>query len=152
LWDYSGSKLELKSWESADEVPSPFEEGTVTLSNEFSRGYKPEYEPQNITYDKFIKEYEYNTYLNKTLSSLKIINSYKINLYKEESEGVLLPKLGNYIINCNETKGNKYYNRSSGKLEELKPLSINDDIINNHFHYPVVKKFNDFKIPTKQSI
>ena len=151
LWEYSGSKLGLKSWESADAVPSPFEEGISTLSCDFSRGYKPE---QGLTYDDFIKNYEYNSYLNNTLNSLKIKNSYKINLYKEENDNsVLIPKLGNYIINCTETIGSKYYNRSSdGKLIELNPLNINDDIINNYFHYPIVKKFNDFRIPTKQNI
>ena len=27
---------------------------------------------------------------------------------------------------------------------------LHDDIVNNHFHYPVIKKFASFNIPTKQ--
>lgn len=121
---------------------------------EFSRKYKLEDIIKNpITYKDFITNYEYNNYLNNTLKSLstKGIEPNKINIDVDKATGY--PVQGKYYVNCSKIiKNVPQYQDANGVYHQGSAVSINDDIVNNHFHYPIIKKFETFKIPTKNII
>lgn len=150
LWEPNGSALQLKSWSGTLPCPTAYPnngyyECTIT------RKYKPE---DAITFDIFINDgYEYNTYLTSEIQRIKANNNsgiepYKLNIYKQNG----IPQQGTYLVNgTNVIEGVYYTTNSVGKLQAIERQSINDDIVNNYFHYPITKFFsNQFSIPTKQ--
>jgi hypothetical protein len=126
----------------------------------FTRKYRPEGDINNIiniSYSDYIKDYEYNTYLSSELDNLSDIEKnkklsvipYKVVLAKGDNG---LPKEGRYYVNCDGWhKDDKYYYTvENSKIIKLPEKSIKDDLINNYFHYPVIKKFNSFTIPQEK--
>ena len=137
----------------------------------FSRIYHPE---NNITYNQFKEEYNYETavtkFINETLllaGGKKIFSSIK-NIIRSVDGSLNVPNEGYYYLNA----CNYYSNTVNGFQEYYEALqdvdgdvvleipkkiqithhNIKDDIINNTFKYPVLKKFEDFKIPIQQEI
>ena len=103
---------------------------------EISRHYKPESIGTN-----------YNAYLqtNYNYKSNQYKESYKLNIVKN-NKGI--PTIGKYFIDCIKVEGNTYY----GKDGVITSKEITDSIVNNYFHYPVIKHFADFTIPTRQTL
>lgn len=83
-------------------------------SIEISRYYKPE--DNNISYSDYINEYQYDKYLETTLSGIQ--NPYKLNILINDSTG--LPQRGKYYINCTKIE-------HSEKTEELEVIPIDQD-------------------------
>ena len=93
------------------------------------------------------------TYGNMSLTKLNICRS-NVDGYKQ------LPSIGQYYINATKLKyeeqdeqvveavyTQKYNN---GLYTKINAVTITDDIVNNYFHYPVYKAFEEFNIPIKQ--
>lgn len=138
----------------------------------FSRIYHPE--DKNITYSDFKEKYNYETavtkFINETLlraGGTKIFSSIK-NIIRSVDGSLNVPNEGYYYLNaCNYYSNTingfqEYYEalqdvKDDVVLEIPKKIqithqNINDDIINNTFKYPILKKFEDFKIPIQQEI
>lgn len=139
---------------------------------EFSRIYEPE---DNITYSEFKNTFNYETYVTKFINETllrdsqknKIFSSIK-NIIRSVDGSLNIPKESYYYINACDY----YSNTRNGFYEEYKALQdvngdevleipqkiriehqeIKDDIINNTFKYPILKKFENFKIPIQQEI
>lgn len=119
-----------------------------------TRHYEPE---KPVSYNDFLNKFEYNKYLNTTLSDkFKSGVPYKVNIDKvniNTKEAFVYPRVGYYYINCSKVIDNvPYYYNTAGDLQVSTSVVINDDIINNYFHYPIIKKFREFNIPVKQNI
>lgn len=104
-----------------------------------------------IVLDKFLNSMA-TTYKNMPLTKLNIKRE-NTNDYKQ------LPKVGEYYINATkieygkegqlkETVYTQIYN--NGLYTSIDPVTITDDIVNNYFHYPIYKAFQEFTIPIKQ--
>ena len=104
-----------------------------------------------IVLDKFLNNMA-TTYKNMPLTKLNIKRE-NTNDYKQ------LPKVGEYYINATkieygkegqlkETVYTQIYN--NGLYTSIDPVTITDDIVNNYFHYPIYKAFQEFTIPIKQ--
>ena len=104
-----------------------------------------------IVLDKFLNSMA-TTYKNMPLTKLNIKRE-NTNDYKQ------LPKVGEYYINATkieygkegqlkETVYTQIYN--NGLYTSIDPITITDDIVNNYFHYPIYKAFQEFTIPIKQ--
>lgn len=103
-----------------------------------------------IILDNFFKNNKLLRYGNMPLTKLNIcrINT---NDYKQ------LPEVGEYYINASkleykEQKEVVYTLKydESGLYTEIESVTITDDIVNNYFHYPIYKAFQEFTIPIKQ--
>ena len=105
------------------------------ISYSISRTYSPE---NNIDYKTFIEEKEYSAVIKD------FQNFYKVNIKKQDDNGY--PILGQYYLNYPEVRLDKYQNNTNDNR------SINDDIINNYFNYPVFKGPLQVKLPTIQEI
>ena len=106
------------------------------------------YIPENIGND-------YNAYLNTNYESKvsQYKEAYKLNINKNDG----IPDIGKYLINCTKVEDSTYYGEfinENGIKEygKISPKSITDSIVNNHFHYPVIKHFANFNIPTRQTL
>ena len=147
-WKVNGSKIELSntSWTYIGQLPTPYNNGGYQSWN-FSRYYKPE---NNISFDSFISTYSYDKYLEETIKDLTTGNlsiPYKLSICRNES----IPQEGSYYVNCTNVIDSKYYTQDiNGAVREITATSLKDDFVNNYFHYPIVKKFASFNIPTKQ--
>lgn len=104
-----------------------------------------------IILDKFLND-RVEVYGNMPLTKLNICRK-NTNDYKQ------LPKVGEYYINATrleygkegqskETVYTQIYN--NGLYTVIDPVTITDDIVNNYFHYPIYKAFQEFTIPIKQ--
>ena len=104
-----------------------------------------------IILDKFLND-RVEKYGNMPLTKLNIKRE-NINDYKQ------LPKVGEYYINATkieygkegqlkETVYTQKYN--NGLYTSIDHVTITDDIVNNYFHYPIYKAFQEFTIPIKQ--
>lgn len=155
-WKQENNELKLDlvsdTWESMSNPITAFPNTNYKEFN-FTRKYCPE---DNIPYSDYIDKYEYNKYLPLELANLSImeeqnrlsVTPYKIVLSKQ-SDG--LPKEGTYYINCDgyHEKG-YYYSVEKSNIIKLSEKLINDDLVNNYFHYPVIKKFNSFTMPLEK--
>ena len=108
-----------------------------------------------VILDKFLKDRE-SKYGNMPLTKLNICRSSEDDYshgYKQ------LPIVGKYYINATkleygkegelkETAYTQIYN--NGLYTSIDPVTITDDIVNNYFHYPIYKAFQEFTIPIKQ--
>ena len=147
-WVVNDSKIELSStsWKDINQLPIPYNNGGYQSWN-FSRYYKPE---NNISFDSFISTYSYDKYLEETIKDLTTGNlsiPYKLSICRNES----IPQEGSYYVNCTNVIDSKYYTQDiNGAVREITATSLKDDFVNNYFHYPIVKKFASFNIPTKQ--
>ena len=147
-WTVNGSKIELSStsWTYIGQLPTPYNKGGYQ-SWDFSRHYKPE---NTISFDTFIKDYDYDKYLSETIKNLmsgNLSEPYKLNINRNNS----IPQEGSYYVNCTNVIDSKYYTQDiNGAVREITATSLKDDFVNNYFHYPIVKKFASFNIPTKQ--
>ncbi len=126
-----------------------------------SRKYAPE---DNIPFENFLAEYEYSTYLETTLNQIigktkqegreiseteLLTTPYKLNIYRTNG----LPEEGRYLVNCNNIINGVYYTTNlRGELQKIDAVELNDDLVNNYFHYPIIKEFTEFAIPTKQEL
>ena len=156
-WEEVNNKLQLDlvngDWVSVDNPIKAFP-NTGYKEFTFTRKYCPE---DNIPYSDYIDKYEYNKCLSSELNNLSLIEEgknlsvtpYKVVLAKEDSG---LPKEGIYYVNCDgQHKDDKYYYTvENSDIIKLSEKSINDDLINNYFHYPVIKKFNSFTMPPEK--
>lgn len=125
-------------------------------------------------YKTFIEGSEVNTgsyqiILNKFLNDrVKVYGNMpltKLNIYRSSIESEAngykqLPIVGKYYINAAKLE----YGKQEGQLKEtaytqiynnglytsIDPIIITDDIVNNYFHYPIYKAFQEFTIPIKQ--
>ena len=105
-----------------------------------------------VILDKFLNDRK-GKYGNMPLTKLNIcrINN---DYYKQ------LPNIGQYYINATKLE----YKKQDGQLKEqaytqkydngtyaeIESVTITDDIVNNYFHYPIYKAFQEFIIPIKQ--
>ena len=156
-WKEENNELQLNlvsgDWVKVDNPITAFP-NTGYKEFTFTRKYCPE---NNISYSDYIKDYEYNKCLSLELDTLSVmeenkrlsVTPYKVVLAKGNSG---LPKEGTYYVNCDGWhKDDKYYYTvENSNIIKLSEKSINDDLINNYFHYPVIKKFNSFTIPQEK--
>lgn len=121
-----------------------------------TRKYCPE---NNIDYKDFIAEFEYNSYLKSEIETIRknggktiqLSTPIKLNIAKNEDYYI---EQG-YYVNCTNinTETNRYESIDiNGNYITLQQITLNDDIVNNYFRYPVIKKFADFAIPVTQTI
>lgn len=147
-WVVDGQKIKLDtSWKQIDSCPIAYNNNNYQYWS-FSRQYKPE---NTIDFDDFFNIYEYNKYLQTTITILtqngELPIPYKLNINRNKG----IPQISNYFVNCTSVIKDKYYTQNiNGKVVTIDPVTLNDDIVNNYFHYPVIKKFASFNIPTKQ--
>lgn len=143
--EINGTRGQYQKWSNTDKkftlnqpinigINLPQSSNTQRYKNGFTRHYSQEsnisystYE--SIKYDKRIEAYQ---------------DAYKLNINKT-SGGIPIP--GEYYINCTKLYEGSYYSGTN----RIYPNSINDSIVNNYFHYPIIKHFGNFTIPTKQT-
>lgn len=143
--EINGTRGQYQKWSNTDKkftlnqpinigINLPQSSNTQRYNNGFTRHYSQEsnisystYE--SIKYDKRIETYQ---------------NAYKLNINKTLG-GIPIP--GEYYINCTKLYEGSYYSGTN----RIYPNSIDDSIVNNYFHYPIIKHFGDFTIPTKQT-
>lgn len=102
-----------------------------------------------IILDKFLND-RVEVYGNMPLTKLNICRENK-NDYKQ------LPKIGEYYINASKLEYKEQeevvytlkYDKN-GLYTKIGSITITDDIVNNYFHYPIYKAFQEFTIPIKQ--
>ena len=85
----------------------------------------------------------------------------KLNICRDNTNDYKqFPNFGEYYINATKLE----YKKQDGQLKEqaytqkydngtyteIDPITITDDIVNNYFHYPIYKAFQEFTIPIKQ--
>lgn len=165
-WSDTNGKYELKEWQNAGNPPKIYteesEEESKKTSITFTRRYAPE--SNDISYSQFIQKYskgetcyDYQEYVKEMIDIISSPTTpFKLNIDKYEETG--LPKSGYYYVNCykyldkdiNEYTKGYYTIDNEGKLTSITAIELNDDFVNNYFHYPIIKKFANFKIPTKQ--
>ena len=105
-----------------------------------------------VILDKFLKDRK-KPYGNMPLTKLNICRE-NTNDYKQ------LPKIGEYYINATKLEYKKQDDQlkeqaytqkyDNGTYTEIESITITDDIVNNYFHYPIYKAFQEFTIPIKQ--
>lgn len=110
---------------------------------EFSRGYIPE--DSEMTYEQFKTTYEYETYKKAEFNKIEQKQPFKQIVRSEDK----------YYINADrveyENNQCKYYTlNDKNNPIEIYPQSINDDIVNNTFKYPIKKDFIPFTLPIEQ--
>lgn len=142
LWK-EGDPLTLHYDDPVSEIDIP-SASQLTRYKHISRHYLPENIGNN-----------YNAYLNTNYESKvgQYKEAYKLNINKNDG----IPDIGNYLINCTKVEDSTYYGEfinAKGIKEygKISPKPITDSIVNNYFHYPVIKKFAEFIIPTKQTL
>lgn len=102
-----------------------------------------------IILNKFLND-RVEVYGNMPLTKLNICRENK-NDYKQ------LPKVGEYYINASKLEYKEQeeivytlkYDKN-GLYTKITSVPITDDIVNNYFHYPIYKAFQEFTIPIKQ--
>lgn len=120
---------------------------------EISRVYNPE--SYKGSFDSFISADSYEA------KSQKILQTVKENLHIPNVELTKVNLAGtnnnisNYYFNCQSSMVDDsgetfYYTSYDNQLIKLTAQPMSDDIINNTFNYPIVKKFHTFEIPVKQ--
>ena len=143
-WTYNGKyEIDLQESSAWKSVTCPSSYETI-----ISRNYRPEIH-SIVPYSTFLSTYEYNNYQQRIINSIKQgdVEPYKLNIQKQEGQ----PYVGRYYVNCTSIiEDVPKTTDSTGKLVNAWNGPLNDDIVNNYFHYPVVKKFANFNIPTKQ--
>ena len=143
--EINGTRGQYQKWSNTDKkftlnqpinigINLPQSSNTQRYKNGFTRHYSQEsnisYSTyKSIKYDKRIEDYQ---------------DAYKLNINKT-SGGIPIP--GEYYINCTKLYEGSYYSGTN----QIYPNSIDDSIVNNYFHYPIIKYFGDFTIPTKQT-
>ena len=109
-----------------------------------------------IILNKFLND-RVEVYGNMPLTKLNICRSNNI----ENKEGYKqLPNVGQYYINATKLEYKKQDGQlteqaytqkyDNGTYTEIESIAITDDIVNNYFHYPIYKAFQEFTIPIKQ--
>lgn len=109
-----------------------------------------------IILNKFLND-RVEVYGNMPLTKLNICRSSNI----ENKEGYKqLPNVGQYYINATKLEYKKQDGQlteqaytqkyDNGTYTEIESIAITDDIVNNYFHYPIYKAFQEFTIPIKQ--
>lgn len=107
-----------------------------------------------VILNNFFKNNKLLRYGNMPLTKLNICRSSKDNYshgYKQ------LPIVGEYYINASKLEYKEQEEVAytlkydeNGLYTEIKSITITDDIVNNYFHYPIYKAFQEFTIPIKQ--
>ena len=137
-------------------IPSEWETNitsNITTDNykTFIEGSEVNTGSYQIILDKFLND-RAEVYGNMPLTKLNICRENK-NDYKQ------LPKVGEYYINATKLEYGKegqsketVYTQiyDNGLYTAIDPVTITDDIVNNYFHYPIYKAFQEFTIPIKQ--
>jgi len=78
-----------------------------------------------MTFESFMREYEYNKYLETTLTSItesneeKVSTPYKLNIVRNEG----LPQEGQYLVNCTHIADGEYYTTNlKGELNKINAI------------------------------
>lgn len=136
-------------------TPVAFPEEDYKYSK-ITRVYQPESYEEN--FQEFINSGSYEaqsiSILNEIKGTLNIPNAEltKVNIAKNGG----VPDEGWYYFNCYSStiKDGEptYYTSYENQLVKISAQEVSDDIINNTFSYPIIKKFVDFDIITQQKI
>ena len=138
-------------------IPSEWE--TNITSNIVTDNYKTFIEGSEVNTGSY--QIILNKFLNDRIEVYGNMPLTKLNIYrKNKNDYKQLPKIGEYYINATKLE----YKKQDGQLKEqvytqkydngtytaIDPVTITDDIVNNYFHYPIYKAFQEFTIPIKQ--
>ena len=155
-------------WKSANgyglDISNPSNE-KITIPSEWEANITSNIVTDN--YKTFIKGSEVNTgsyqiilnkFLNDRVEVYGNIPLTKLNICREnKNDYKQLPKVGEYYINASKLKYKEQeevvytlkYDKN-GLYTKITSVPITDDIVNNYFHYPIYKAFQEFTIPIKQ--